>query len=84
MRRSPPLQQTEDAKAPLAWVSPALAEKLVVIEGDVVKVSQGSGRALLTIGIDKRLPDSVVRVAAAHPSTQALGGMFGEIRVEKA
>ena len=84
VRRSPPLQQTEDAKAPLAWMSPALAEKLVVIEGDVVKVSQGSGSALLTIGIDKRLPDSVVRVAAAHPSTQALGGMFGEIRVEKA
>jgi NADH-quinone oxidoreductase subunit G len=84
VRRSPPLQQTDDAKAPLAWVSPALAEKLVVIEGDVVKVSQGSGSALMTVGIDQRLPDSVVRVAAAHPSTQTLGGMFGEIRVEKA
>jgi len=84
VRRSPPLQQTDDAKAPLAWVSPALAEKLVVIEGDTVKVSQGSGSVLIAVGIDQRLPGSVVRVAAAHPSTQALGGMFGEIRVEKA
>jgi NADH-quinone oxidoreductase subunit G len=84
VRRSPPLQQTDDAKAPLAWISPALAEKLVVIEGDIVRVSQGSGSAMLTVGIDKRLPDSVVRVATAHPGTQTLGGMFGEIRVEKA
>jgi len=38
---------------------------------------------VLAVGIDKRLPDSVVRVATAHPGTQALGGMFGEIRVEK-
>jgi NADH-quinone oxidoreductase subunit G len=84
VRRSPPLQQTNDAKAPLAWISPALAEKLVVVEGDTVKVSQGSGSAMLPVGIDQRLPDSVVRVAAAHPDTQMLGGMFGEIRVEKA
>jgi NADH-quinone oxidoreductase subunit G len=84
VRRSPPLQQTDDAKAPLAWMSPALAEKLVVIDGDTVKVSQGSGSAMLTVGIDQRLPASVVRVAAAHPSTRTLGGMFGEIRVEKA
>jgi NADH-quinone oxidoreductase subunit G len=84
VRRSPPLQQTTDAAAPLAWLSPALAEKLVVLEGDLVKVSQGSGSAVLNVGIDRHLPDSVVRVAAAHPLTQALGGMFGEIRVEKA
>ena len=84
VRRSAPLQQTNDAKAPLAWISPALAEKLVVIEGDMVKVSQGSGSAVLTAAIDKRLPHNVVRVATAHPSTQMLGGMFGEIRVEKA
>lgn len=84
VRRSPPLQQTSDAAAPLAWLSPALAEKLVVLEGDLVKVSQGSGSAVLNVGIDRHLPDSVVRVAAAHPLTQALGGMFGEIRVEKA
>ena len=84
VRRSPPLQQTNDAKAPLAWISPALAEKLVVIEGDMVKVSQGSGSAVLPVAVDKRLPHNVVRVAAAHPDTRMLGGMFGEIRVEKA
>ena len=84
VRRSPPLQQTSDAIAPRAWMSPALAEKLVVLEGDRVRVSQGSGNAVLEVGIDRHLPDSVVRIASAHPDTQTLGGMFGEIRAEKA
>jgi NADH-quinone oxidoreductase subunit G len=55
-----------------------------VAEGDKVKVKQGSGSAALTAAIDKKLPENVVRVAAAHASTAALGGMFGAIVVEKA
>jgi NADH-quinone oxidoreductase subunit G len=39
---------------------------------------------VLEAGVDAGLPDSVVRVAAAHPSTRALGAMFGAIAVEKA
>ena len=84
VRRSPPLQQTRDAMPPVAGISPALADRLGVIDGDAVRVSQGSGSAVLPAAIDSRLPGNVVRLATAHPSTRMLGGMFGEIRVEKA
>ena len=50
----------------------------------MVKVTQGTGSALLVADIDVRLPANVVRVAAAHPATATLGAMFGAITVEKA
>jgi NADH-quinone oxidoreductase subunit G len=52
--------------------------------GDKVKVTQGSGSAVLVAGIDARLPANAVRVSASHPSTATLGAMFGAITVEKA
>jgi NADH-quinone oxidoreductase subunit G len=84
VRRSPPLQETRDALPPAAWMSPTLATQLGVIEGDAVRVIQGNGSAVLPAALDARLPQNVVRVAAAHPNTSMLGGMFGEVRVEKA
>jgi NADH-quinone oxidoreductase subunit G len=83
-RRSEPLQRTADAQAPLAYLPAALADTLGVVAGDTVKVTQGSGSALLVAAIDKGLPANAVRVAAAHPSTAMLGAMFGAIQVEKA
>jgi NADH-quinone oxidoreductase subunit G len=83
-RRSEPLLRTADAQAPLAHLPAALAEKLGVKAGDTVKVTQGSGSAILVAAIDKSLPANAVRVAAAHPSTATLGAMFGAINVEKA
>src|ERR1035437_4947123 len=84
VRRAESLQQTSDAKPPIAWISSALAEKLGIADGVQVKVRQGAGSAVLTAGVDKALPDSVLRVSAAHASTSALGAMFGSIAVEKA
>jgi len=84
VRRAPSLQQTEDAAAPQAWLSAAMAEQLGINAGDRVKVSQGQGSATLAAAIDKNLPAGVVRVAAGHGSTAALGAMFGAIAVEKA
>ena len=52
--------------------------------GDKVLLRQGDGTAVLELQFDDRLADSVVRVAAAHGSTAALGPMFGPIRVERA
>jgi NADH-quinone oxidoreductase subunit G len=83
-RRSEPLLRTADAQAPLAHLPASLAEQLDVKSGDKVKVSQGSGSAILVASIDKSLPAGAVRVAAAHPSTATLGAMFGAINVEKA
>jgi NADH-quinone oxidoreductase subunit G len=84
VRRSVPLQMTNDAAPPKAWISVALSRKLGVAEGARLKVTQGKGSAVLTAGIDSALPDSVVRVAAAHESTKTLGAMFGPVTVEKA
>jgi NADH-quinone oxidoreductase subunit G len=83
-RRSGPLQRTADANAPMVQLPAALAEQLGVLAGASVKVSQGSGSAILVAGIDASLPANTVRVSAAHPSTAALGAMFGAITVEKA
>jgi NADH-quinone oxidoreductase subunit G len=83
VRRSVPLQMTNDAAPPKAWISVALSRKLGVAEGARLKVTQGKGSAVLTAGIDSALPDSVVRVAAAHESTKTLGAMFGPVTVEK-
>lgn len=84
VRRSLPLQQTNDGAAPKAWLSADLAGKLGVAAGDQVKVTQGAGSAVLAAAIDAKLPVNVVRVAAGHQSTAGLGAMFGSISVEKA
>ena len=83
-RRSEPLLRTADANAPLVQLPAALAEKLAVKAGDKVKVTQGSGSAILVAGIDARLPANTVRVSSSHPATATLGAMFGAISVEKA
>jgi NADH-quinone oxidoreductase subunit G len=84
VRRSEPLQRTAAANAPLVTLPLLLAEQLGVKAGDKVKVTQGSGSAVLAAAIDKSLPASVVRVAAGHPFVATLGAMFGPINVEKA
>jgi NADH-quinone oxidoreductase subunit G len=84
VRRSEPLQQTNDAAQPKAWISAILAQRLGVSAGARVKVTQGAASTVLTAGVDAALPEGVVRVAAAHASTKVLGPMFGSIAVEKA
>jgi NADH-quinone oxidoreductase subunit G len=34
--------------------------------------------------LDDKLPDDCVRLSAAHPTTAALGPMFGALTLEKA
>ncbi len=79
-RRSPPLQKTRDARAPKAWMNAKLLQQLGVSAGAKVGIS---GKAVLEAGLDDRLPDQCVRIAAGHPSTAALAGMFGTVTVEK-
>ncbi|TFW21234.1 NADH-quinone oxidoreductase subunit G [Massilia arenosa] len=83
-RRSEPLLRTADGQPPVAAMAPALAEHLGVRAGDDVKVTQGTGFAILPAAIDAALPANVVRVPAAHPNVSTLGDMFGEVQVEKA
>ena len=83
VRRAPSLQRTRDAQPPKAWMNAALMQRLGVAAGQPVLVRQGPGEARLTAALDERLPEDCVRVAAAHPSTAALGPMFGGLELEK-
>jgi len=83
VRRAESLQQTTDAQAPKAWISIATAQAQGIADGAQVRVKQGSGTAMLTAAVDRNLPENVVRVAAAHATTAALGAMFGAITLEK-
>jgi len=83
VRRSAPLQKTKDAEQPKAWMNAKLMQKLGVTAGQRVLIKQNRGAATLAAALDDKLPDDCVRVAAAHPSTAALGPMFGALSVEK-
>jgi len=84
VRRAASLQQTRDAAPPKAYMNPAAIARLGLDAGARVRVRQGGGEAVLELARDDALADGCVRVAAAHPATSALGGMFGEITVERA
>jgi len=84
VRRSAPLQATADAATPKAWLHSEELKKLGVQAGATVKVSQGQGSVPLVAAVDDKLPKGVVRVAAGHAATAALGAMFGTITVERA
>ena len=82
-RRSRPLQKTHDSQAPKAWMNGKLLSALGLSQGGFVLVTQGKGKARLAVGLDDKLPDQCVRVAAGHPSTAELGPMFGTVTLEK-
>jgi NADH-quinone oxidoreductase subunit G len=83
VRRAGSLQQTADAAPPRAFANGALIARLGLAAGSRVRVKQEGGEAVLELVRDERLPDGVVRVAAAHASTAGLGAMFGEIALER-
>ena len=75
-RRSPPLQKTKDARPPRAWMNSRLLAKLGLAAGQPVLAN---GAVKLMAALDDKLPEECVRIAAGHPSTAALGPMFGEV-----
>jgi NADH-quinone oxidoreductase subunit G len=79
VRRSPPLQKTRDARAPRARMNARLMEKLGISSGQPVGVN---GVRIGSV-LDEAVPDGCVRIAAAHPSTAAVGPMFGTLTLEK-
>jgi NADH-quinone oxidoreductase subunit G len=84
VRRSPPLQKTGDAQPPEARMNARLMQKCGVNAGDQVLVRQNGSATKLAAALDDGVPDGCVRIAAAHPSTAALGPMFGGLEMEKA
>ncbi len=84
VRRAASLQHTADARAPRAWANAATLARLGLAAGAMVRVRQGAGAALLSCDLQPGLADNVVRVAAGHASTAALGGMFDPLTIEPA
>ena len=82
VRRSEALQQTRAARSPKALITSHLARHHGLGAGDKVRVT-GVGSATLEVAIDDGLPEGVVRIAAAHGSTAAIGPMFGAVSLEK-
>src|SRR2546426_402364 len=83
VRRAASLQRTRDALPPRAWVGSMLAQRLGVTAGERVRVRQGGGEATGEGGIDERLPDGCVGLAAAHRQTATLRPMVGPVSVER-
>ena len=83
VRRAPSLQKAKDSSMPTARMSPATLAGTGIAAGDRVRVSQGSAHAELIAQADEGLADGCVRVAAAHPTTAALGAMSGDLNVER-
>jgi NADH-quinone oxidoreductase subunit G len=78
-RRSPPLQKTKQARAPTARVNARTMQALGVSSGQPL-LANG---ARINVSLDAGVPDGCVRIAAAHPSTEGIGAMFGAVKLEK-
>ncbi len=83
VRRAPALQETVDARPPVAGLPSVLWQQLDLQSGATVRLIQGEASIELPAVLDTSLSSQSVRVAAGHPLTAALGPMFGAIRVEK-
>ena len=85
VRRAPSLHLTAAARvANTVGLPAALFDKLGLKEGDAVRVRQGDRAVVASATRDADLAETAVRVSAATPVGAALGGLIGELLVEKA
>jgi NADH-quinone oxidoreductase subunit G len=82
VRRSPSLQKTRDAQAPVARMSASTLASVGAAEGRSIRVTGSEGAATLNAVLDNTVPDGCVRIAAAHPSTATIGALNDMIVVE--
>ncbi len=84
VRRAPSLQQTADARAPVASIPLSEAARLGLSDGQAVRVSRAGVSVVLPCKVDAALAERAVRVPAGLQTTAALGAAFGPVTVEKA
>ncbi|WP_250451790.1 NADH-quinone oxidoreductase subunit NuoG [Caballeronia sp. ATUFL_M2_KS44] len=85
VRRAPSLHLTAAARdANVAGLPTTLFDKLGLKDGDAVRIKQGNLSVVVPAVRDANLAESVIRVASATTAGAALGGLFGELVVEKA
>lgn len=83
VRRSAPLQKARQSRSPRAGMNERLLQAIGVASGERVKVASSSGSVEIVAELNRGLPDGCVRISAAHPSTAALGAVFGSVTVER-
>ena len=82
VRRAPSLQKSRDAKPPTARVNQFTLTRMGLASEGSARVRTAAGQVVLSVVIDATVPDHCMRVPAAHPTTVALGSMFGSISAE--
>jgi NADH-quinone oxidoreductase subunit G len=82
VRRAPALQRTADARPPAVGIASDLAAERGIVDGTLVRVRQGGAQVVLPARVEASLAANVVRVAAGHPLTAALGPMFGTLSID--
>ncbi|KZE32880.1 NADH-quinone oxidoreductase subunit NuoG [Crenobacter luteus] len=83
VRRAPSLQATVHAKAPVASANPAVLAAAGLADGELAVVRQGACEVRVPVKADAGLPEGVLRLAAAHPATVGLGGLFDPIELKR-
>ncbi|HYW04869.1 MAG TPA: NADH-quinone oxidoreductase subunit NuoG [Gammaproteobacteria bacterium] len=82
VRRAEALQRTKDGlDARKAWMNPADADRMGLVEADRVSLHQGEGSAVLPLALDPGVAAGCVVVAAGIPETRDLDGRSGAIEV---
>ena len=84
VRRATPLQETRDADAAAAHLSPEDAKRLKVVAGDKLSLRRDGARLTLPVKLDESIAAGEVWVPAALVATLNLGPMFSAVELEKA
>jgi len=81
-RRSEYLQQTVHAQNEFAGISPDDADRLGIVQGQQVRVSQGGEHVMVPLSVCDELPAGAIWVKSATRTGTVLGDSFGPISVE--
>ncbi|MGC1853884.1 MAG: NADH-quinone oxidoreductase subunit NuoG [Candidatus Aquirickettsiella sp.] len=81
VRRSLALQNSATTELVTVAMNPALASELNFTSGQLIRIEQGAGQALLPLTIQAGLPDHCVYIAAGCEETIALGESFAEVKL---
>ncbi|MBS0354270.1 MAG: NADH-quinone oxidoreductase subunit G [Proteobacteria bacterium] len=82
-RRSAPLQRTRDGQAPALRASASTVAKLGLEAGGTAKVKSATGAVTVPVVVDDGVVEGSICLAGAHADTSALGGLHGEVSVER-
>ncbi|HET6724872.1 MAG TPA: NADH-quinone oxidoreductase subunit NuoG [Gammaproteobacteria bacterium] len=80
VRRSEPLQQTQDARCTLR-IAPGDAARLNIEARAVVEITQAERHIRLKAEIDPAVTEGTVWIPAGNPETAALGPLYGSVEL---